>query len=272
MVSFEVVKLGSATQMAKSTRGIQSVEVSGRIIQALIAAGRPMMLKDMAREAELKPAQCHAYLTSLKNIGFVHQDSSTGLYAAGALALRLGVGWMKSDPLMSNLIMKLKAVTEELGVMSIITVWGQFGPTIVHIYAGLTQAALNLRHGSSFSVTGSAIGHVFAAHYEVDKVSSRMNAELSGIGENIALGEQMSRENLNITIRQIKASGYSIEEGRFIPGLNTVAVPIFTNNQKLFAVASLIGTPDKLSVAVNSAPINKMLNLSQSISNSPQTE
>ncbi len=67
--------------MSKSARGIQSIEVSGRIMQALLDAGEPMMLKDMAQAADLKPAQCHAYIASLKKIGLVHQDSSSGLYS-----------------------------------------------------------------------------------------------------------------------------------------------------------------------------------------------
>ena len=36
--------------MAKESRGIQSIEVGGELLQALVRNGEPMMLRDLARE------------------------------------------------------------------------------------------------------------------------------------------------------------------------------------------------------------------------------
>jgi len=37
------------------SRGIQSIEVGGRLLEALARVGEPMMLRDLAREAAMTP-------------------------------------------------------------------------------------------------------------------------------------------------------------------------------------------------------------------------
>jgi len=37
------------------SRGIQSIEVGGRLLQVLARVGEPMMLRDLAREAGMTP-------------------------------------------------------------------------------------------------------------------------------------------------------------------------------------------------------------------------
>ena len=54
---------------ARPSRGIQSVEVGGQLLQALARAGRQMALKDLAREADMTPAKAHPYLVSFGKLG-----------------------------------------------------------------------------------------------------------------------------------------------------------------------------------------------------------
>src|SRR5271163_30363 len=43
--------------MSTEGRGVQSIEVGGRILQVLVDAEQPMMLRDLARQAGVLPAQ-----------------------------------------------------------------------------------------------------------------------------------------------------------------------------------------------------------------------
>ena len=54
------------------SRGIQSIEVGGRLLQALARVGEPMMLRDLAREAGMTPAKAHPYLVSFSRLGTGH--------------------------------------------------------------------------------------------------------------------------------------------------------------------------------------------------------
>ncbi|MDU0955905.1 MAG: helix-turn-helix domain-containing protein, partial [Bradyrhizobium sp.] len=77
--------------MGRESRGIQSIEVGGTLLQALARSGEPMMLRDLAREAGLPPAKAHPYLVSFSRIGLIEQDATTGRYELGPLALELGL-------------------------------------------------------------------------------------------------------------------------------------------------------------------------------------
>lgn len=252
--------------MSEGARGIQSIEVSGRILQALIEAGAPVMLKDLAEAAGLKPAQCHAYLTSLKNVGLVHQDWASGLYAAGSLALRLGVSWILGNAQSAAAIEAMKALSEELGVMSLITVWGQFGPTIVHIYAGPNQAALNLRQGSLFSVTGTAAGRVFAAFGCDPAIAAQVEKELAHKATVNAIGVDLTKDGFEDQVRQIRACGYSIALRHPIPQVNAVAFPVFDREGRLAFVISLIGSDDRLDVSDGASAIEQIRRIAKDVS------
>ena len=70
---------------ARTQRGIQSVEVGGRLLQTLAHHGRPMALKDLAADAGMPAAKAHPYLVSFGHIGLVEQQRDSGRYALGPL-------------------------------------------------------------------------------------------------------------------------------------------------------------------------------------------
>src|SRR5580765_3558766 len=80
-------------------RGIQSIEVGGQLLRALVHHGRPMALKDLAREAEMSPAKAHPYMVSFGRLGLIEQDRTSGHYLLGPLALQLGlISLQQADP------------------------------------------------------------------------------------------------------------------------------------------------------------------------------
>lgn len=254
--------------MAEGPRGIQSIEVSGRILRAIVESGRPMMLKALAEASDLTPAQCHAYLTSLKNTGLVHQDWASGLYSAGPFALRLGVNWINSDTRTSRAVEALRKLTEEFAVMALIVVWGEFGPTIIHTSAGSSQAALNIRQGSRFSVSGTAAGRLFAAYDRNPAVARQLEAELSHKVKAHSLGETLTADTIAARIEEVRRCGYAVASGAPIPGVNAVCVPVFSKDGIAFA-ACLIGASDRLSVESNSRPIKRMVDMARHLSAPP---
>ena len=82
---------GMGEKVDRAQRGIQSIEVGGQVLLALVHHGRPMALKDLAGAAGMAPAKAHPYLVSYARIGLIGQDPQTGLYFLGPLALQLGL-------------------------------------------------------------------------------------------------------------------------------------------------------------------------------------
>jgi DNA-binding IclR family transcriptional regulator len=114
-------------------RGIQSVEVGGRLLQALAHTGRPMPLKELALAAEMPPAKAHPYLVSFGKLGLIAQDTASGHYGLGPLAMQLGlISLQQVDPLRLATA-RLPELAQALQQTVAIAVWGHHGATIVRI-------------------------------------------------------------------------------------------------------------------------------------------
>ncbi|MCB1361021.1 MAG: IclR family transcriptional regulator [Rhodobacter sp.] len=251
--------------MAGGARGIQSIEISGRILQALVDAAAPMMLKDLGQAADLPPAQCHAYLTSLRHVGLVHQEPHSGLYSMGPFAMRLGIGWLRSSPLAAAAIGATRALTQELGIMSLVAVWGRHGPAIVHINTGIAPLALNLRQGTLYSVTGTATGRVFAAFDPRPEVTQQIAVNLGADGDSRALGSHMTRDSFERQVAEARACGYATARGAPIPDINAVSVPVHDADGTFAMAISLIGRTAELSVEDDSAAVQALLDTARAI-------
>src|SRR5438105_14854424 len=141
----------SEPKSPKEQRGIQSVEVGGKLLHALAHHGRPMPLKDLARDAGMAPAKAHPYLVSFGKIGLVEQDRASGRYGLGPLSLQLGLmSLQQADPV--RLAAPLLAdLALSIGHTVAIAVWGTRGPTIVLLEESPAAIHVNMPHGTGFS-------------------------------------------------------------------------------------------------------------------------
>lgn len=225
-----------------------------------------MMLSEIAEAAGMKPAQCHAYMTSLKHIGLVHQNAQSGLYAVGHLALNLGMSWLDTDRQMSQAIEGLAAITEDVVATSILFVWGKQGPTVAHIDAGPRQASLSIRQGSLFSLVGTSAGRVFAAFLETAEVRAMIAAELAHASQTRSLGVDLTAEELDRYIVEIRQLGYSMVQGTPVPAVNTVAAPVFGPDGALTCVLSLVGATEDFPLDVEADGVRRLLDLARGLS------
>ena len=59
----------------KPQRGIQSLDNTGQLLNALADAGRPLPLGDLARAAGMAPAKAFPHLVSLQKIGLLARNA-----------------------------------------------------------------------------------------------------------------------------------------------------------------------------------------------------
>ncbi len=237
------------TQRLKS-KGIQSVKVSGSIMQALSNFPSPLSLGTLTKLVNLQPGQCHAYLTSLKKTNLVEQDSESGLYTVGAFAMELGVAWLKSDPIAISTIELTKKISERSGLMSLVSIWGKNGPTIIHMNEGSKPMALNIRQGTTFSVTGSATGNIFAA-FEPTRSKNLVTRELTNRSD-FSHSFDTTNSQFWKRIERVRKFRIATTEGNPIPGINAIAIPIMRSGGGLHFVCTLVGFSHDLKVDKNS--------------------
>lgn len=240
-------------------RGVQSVEVGGRILTVMACAGQPLMLRDIAAGAEVTPAQAHAYLVSFRKIDLVEQDVGSGRYQLGSFALQLGLARLRSfNPLRmaGDAIVGLAA---ELGLMVTLTVWGSFGATIVQLQEATDQMHVNVRAGAVYSITGTATGRVFAAFLPATIVEPRVAAEMREEERSQRIGQPLSADQLAREIAGIRRLGYATALGSPIPGVNAVSAPVFDHTGQLQFAITLIGPARLVDVGRDSLQTQRLL-------------
>lgn len=223
---------------AKEPRGIQSIEVGGQLLLALAHHGRPMALKDLAREAGMTPAKAHPYLVSFIKIGLVEQDGGSGrvgLYGLGPLALQLGlISLQQYDPVRLATPV-IEDLAQQLGHTVAIAVWGTHGPTIVRVAEGPTPVHVSMRHGTVMSLGGTASGRLFAAWRA---------------GEAATLGQPLPDAD---TTAAVQRDGMATSRDGVVAGISAAAAPVFDATGRLVLALTAIGPSASFDTALSGA-------------------
>lgn len=218
-------------------RGIQSMEVGLRIIEALIAATGPQTLKALSDVSHISPSNCHRYLASFIRTGFVIQDAATGQYDLGPLAVRAGLAALaRLDPVATGLT-SLSRLVEETGHTGVLAILGEHGAVIVRWLIGRQPVHTSLSVGSTLPILGSATGRVFLAFRPAD--------ETAGI---IAHEAKSDDKGYVAALRaKVYKSGIAQVAGALIPGLSAAAAPLLDSSGNATAVLTLVGLQDGFS-------------------------
>lgn len=210
-------------------RGIQSVEVGGQLLIALAHQGRPLALKDLAREAGMPPAKAHPYLVSFIKLGLVEQEASTGRYGLGPLALQLGlISLQQYDPVRLA-TPRIEELATQLGHTVAIAVWGNRGPTIVRVAEAASPVHISMRHGTVMSLTGTASGRLFSAHLPRETVLAAAEAE-----------DRFDRK-LEDHLAQARLLGIASSQDGVVQGVSALAAPVFDDQGRMVLSLTAIG-------------------------------
>ncbi len=227
--------------MTIRSRGVQSVEIAGRILEALMRAGRAAMLRDLAAGAAITPAQAHAYLVSLRKLGLVEQDGASGRYRLGPFALRLGLARLRGlDPLRMA-AETIGQLSDQLDLMVAITVWGDHGPTVVQVHEAATQVHANVRAGTLFALTGTATGWVFAAFAAPALVEDMIAAELANPAHSQRVASGMRLEDVRRMVARVRELGYATTAGAPVPGVSAISAPVFDHGGQIQLAVTAMG-------------------------------
>jgi DNA-binding IclR family transcriptional regulator len=240
----------SSSAAERGSRGIQSIEVGGQLLLALAHHGRPMALKDLAREAGMASAKAHPYLVSFGKIGLIEQEPGSGRYGLGPLAMQLGlISLQQFDPvrLATPLIEELALST---GHTMAIAVWGNRGPTIVRVAEAPSPVHVAMRHGTVMSLRGTASGWLFAAHRAREEVQAVLAQEVAAGGfAGTPLDEAAFEEKLD----EVRRHGMARVVDQAIPGVSALAAPVFDGSGALLLSITGIGPSATFDTAWDSA-------------------
>lgn len=242
---------------AKPQRGIQSLDSTGELLAALVAAARPLNLRDLAAAAGMPPAKAFPHLVSLLKIGLLSRDAS-GCFEAGPLALELGlIGLQRLSPTREAEpeIIELAAST---GMSVAMAVLGPLGPTVVRLEEAARPLHVSLRVGTVMSLVNTAIGRVFAAYIADDVRAGLLKQDhlrLAGANETEVFAAKASviagfngtsalpplTKTYARRLAQIRSDGIDTALSRPVPGIDTLAAPVLDHTGSICLVLAVMG-------------------------------
>lgn len=230
---------------APRAKGIQSIEIGFQLVRALVQAGEPLPLKQVAQAAAMSPSKARMYLVSLIKIGLIAQAEGTGLYQLGPFAAELGaVALQRTD-----LLAAAQAVMEDLagrtGALMLLSGWGHGGVTLLRQTGGSEALPIDFRIGGRTYLTRTATGHVclafLPAHVTAEQraaemVENRCDPDLAFIDE-AYLNEVVSsvRASAIATVKNVR-----IGSGLVLVGYTALAVPILDRDGLLRLVMTAL--------------------------------
>ncbi|AQQ38697.1 MULTISPECIES: IclR family transcriptional regulator [Burkholderia] len=235
----------------KAQRGIQSVEVGGRLLDALARRRKPLGLSELAAAADLSTAQAHTYLVSLTRLALVKRDALTGNYEPGPLSLRLGLMSIERQPAYRATLPHAVRLAETVGLSVALSVPGVLGPTIVRIEHGGYPLHVNLHVGSVMSLDTTATGRVFRAFGDAAQLDA-MAASQAGAGDTLAGAESApvapDAGAQPVELDAIRMRGIERSIDRPSPGVSGMCVPVLDAHGRLQLALTVIGSTGSIDV------------------------
>jgi DNA-binding IclR family transcriptional regulator len=234
----------------KPQRGIQSVEVAGRILEALAKRRKPAALSELANAAALSTAQAHTYLVSLTRLGLVKRDALTGYYEPGPLSLRLGLMFVEQQEAYRVAASHAARLAERIGHSVAVCVAGAQGPTIVRYERGGYPLHVNLHVGTVMSLQTTSTGRVFSAFLDPVELAAIMEGQgidrpRIGIDDPAAPDHAVWQSNLEDTRRRGMARSVDMPS----PGISSLSVPVRDADGRLQIALTVIGPSGTMDVA-----------------------
>jgi DNA-binding IclR family transcriptional regulator len=212
------------------------------VLQALEHYAGPASLTQLAALSDMQPSKVHRYLVSLSRIGLVSQSPSSALYDFGPAMRRLGAESLRRMDEVGLASEYLPGLRDRTKHAVNLAVWGDHGPVVVRWDYGAYALPITVRIGATLPLLTSSVGRVYLAH---------LPATLT---DPIVQSQQPATLTVK-EIRQIKEDvlrdGVAVTSGGVIPGVTSVAAPVFTTGESLpLAVALALpaqhATPDVL--------------------------
>ena len=209
----------------KERRGIQSVEIASRLLQALARHIKPMALKDVAQAAGMSANKAHPYMVSFLKVGFVAQDGASGHYELGTLALQLGLAKLQRLDPVKEASPHIGELAEQTEQSIAVAVWGNLGPTIVRLEEPTHPLHVNLRTGTVMSLMNTATGRLFVAYMPPKVIEKAMQGEVARMG---AVGTSpLTPSEFDGLVSETRRHGLSRSLSQPIPGIDAFCAPVF---------------------------------------------
>jgi DNA-binding IclR family transcriptional regulator len=227
-------------QTAAPPKGIQSVEIGTRVLQAVQAGTGPMSLSAIGAAVGMQPSHVYRYVVSLVRGGLLAPATTAGQYDLGPACAQLGLEAMRRVDEIGIASRRLVDLRDRTRHSVTLAAWGGHGPTIIRWLDGAYSIPVRIRAGTTLPLLASAVGHAFLAYLPVDVTEPILQRELES-----GLSQAMRADEVEQLKSEVRSEGLANTQGLFVLGSTALAAPVFdADGQPVLVLALIAETVD----------------------------
>lgn len=227
-----------AKNAAAGQDGVQAVQTAFRILDQLALTEGAVGVTELAEALGEVKSSVHRHLTTLKQLGAVHQDVTTGRYRLGSRLFALGQAAVEQFDLRSVALPYLTRLREQTHQTAMLAIPANGESVVVVSVEYRYRIAITSRPGNRPPPHCSSQGRVVLAFSPEAVVRAILARKLTAITEHSLTDPRLIRERL----AAIRESFVEDADGEVMRGINGVAAPVFGADGALAGVIGIVGT------------------------------
>jgi DNA-binding IclR family transcriptional regulator len=246
-----------------SERQIRSVAKALTILNILAGNGREMSLAEICRESGQAKGTAHGLLATLKDFGYVEQDSFEGKYRLGVRLFEIGSIVANSWDVRRVAAPYIERLVEEFEETVHLAVLNE--DQVLYIDKRESRRSIRIvsQIGIRLPAHCSGVGKALLAHLS----PTELNRVIASHGlPSYTKNTITDRHRLQDELEKIRQRGYSVDDEEIMEGLRCVAAPIKDNTGSVCAAISVSGPTARLSGDMFDLAVKLVLDTASEIS------
>jgi|Deesub1362A_J573_1020465.scaffolds.fasta_scaffold00145_61 DNA-binding IclR family transcriptional regulator len=236
--------IDEATQKVDSRNfEIKSIKRAAEILECFSVQQPELSISEIASMLNLPKGTVSRYLSTLKSVGFVEQDTNSFVYRLGIRLFQLGKVVESQMDLKKIAAPHLKELAEKSGETVFLAIIR--GSNVIYVHKERSNRAMSMSYneGETCPMHCTALGKVILAFLPEERSKQIIqDMKLERFTENTITDPIKLEEE----IRQIRSQGYAIDDQELEEGLRCVSAPIFDDRGVIIASISIAGPATRL--------------------------
>lgn len=259
-------RAGRPATRSPEAAGVRTLLMGITLLKTIARLPEPVNLSEIARRTQLPVSRTHRYLTTLVQGGMLTVDPATGLYTLGPAVVELGVAAMSNTDALQIATHVMRNLTASTSLVSLLSVWGTHGTTVVRWEQGRLEAAVRVREGINLSLLTTAAGQIFLAYLDPGVIAAQVEQDMRAYNRDARPDQRMTAEKIKALRQSIRGQGMSCAIGIRNPLVAAISAPIFDRTGVIMSL-TLTGIQGAFDTASDGEPARHLKDAAREISN-----
>jgi DNA-binding IclR family transcriptional regulator len=238
--------------------GNRTILIGVKLLQAVAQMREAATLTEIAQRTEMSISRAYRYLTSLTQTGFLQQEAATGKYDLGPASIELGLAAMARVDAIRLASDIMRELTETVRLVSILSVWGSNGPTVIKWEQGRLDLSVRIREGLNLPIPITAAGRLFLTYFPEKDLQPALERDVRAWNEGTQKRRKLTEKSLAATRAEVRRHGLGRALGLRTPHTAALAAPVFDRAGHLSMTISILGVMGSYDTAYDGEPAREL--------------